>query len=536
MTRSPLVAVVAATAALLVVCAAASVATAAAWPPIWPMPQSFTSGTGTVFVDPSRLKIVTSSGAPPSQDLVRGFARFMQRTFIHIANSSAVPAGVVAVTIVTVNVQNPSAALQSGVDETYKLQIDSTRVRIDASTVFGAYHGLETLSQLTGFHFSSQTYQVRYAPWSVVDGPRFPHRGALVDTARHFQPITSLYRIIDSLTYAKLNLLHWHLVDAQAFPFDAPSNPQLGAKGAYSDSERYTALDVAGVVEYARQRGVRVMVEIDTPGHSGSWCRGMPEVCPGPNLCPSKNINNWALDITKNRTYDAVQGVLKDVANLAFERFMHLGGDEVDTYCWSIHPDIMAWLNERGLSLDGGFEYYLKRIQAYVWANLDRNVVGWQEIWNHFGTSLNKKTIIHQWLPNSVSLPLNVTSHGYRLIWSDSSVWYLDHLSVTWDTMYKAEPCNGLPAANCALVLGGEGCMWGETVDESDVLQTMWPRLGAIAERLWSPRALAQDTSAALPRLIAFRCLLNQRGIASAPVNNPLARSGPPQPGSCFWQ
>lgn len=507
-----------------------------AWPPIVPYPQSFTSGNSTFFVDSSKIKMISGNGQTPTTDLVNGFQRFVERTFIHQGNATNAPAGSTILQSVTISVTDYNEALQLEMDESYKLDIsDSNGIVINAQTVYGAYHALETLSQLTGFDFDTQTFQVRYGPWAITDAPRFPHRGILIDSARHFQPVATIKKVIDSITYVKMNLIHWHIVDAQSFPFDSPSQPKLSKYGAWSPHERFTASDVASVIEYARQRGVRVMMEIDTPGHSGAWCYGLPEICPQPG-CPSKNINNWALDITKNETYNVVQDILTDITNIAFENLLHLGGDEVDTYCWSIHPYIMDWLNQRGLSLDGGFEYYLERIQSFAWNKLNRNVVGWQEIWEHFGTALNKKTIIQQWLPNSIALPLNVTSHGYRLIWSDSSVWYLDHLTVTWDQMYMAEPCNGLPEANCNLILGGSAEMWGETVDTSDILQTVWPRAAAVAERLWSPRALTQDITAALPRMIAIRCHMNERGVPAAPVNNLVARSAPPQPGSCFWQ
>ena len=102
--------------------------------------------------------------------------------------------------------------------------------------------------------------------------------------------------------------------------------------------------------------------------------------------------------------------------------------------------------------------------------------------------------------------------------------------------MYKQEPCAGVTPANCEkYVLGGGGEMWGETVDTSDIEQTIWPRLAAIAERLWSPEATT-DIDAAAPRIAAFRCLLNRRAVAAAPVNNGRARSAPPGPGGCYTQ
>jgi hexosaminidase len=112
----------------------------------------------------------------------------------------------------------------------------------------------------------------------------------------------------------------------------------------------------------------------------------------------------------------------------------------------------------------------------------------------------------------------------------------LDNLHNDWTDFYKNEPCLNITDADCSqYVLGGEGAMWGESVDASDFAQTVWPRLAAVAERLWSPRK-TNDAAAALPRIQAFRCLLNKRGIAAAPVGNSNARSAPPGAGSCYAQ
>ena len=113
---------------------------------------------------------------------------------------------------------------------------------------------------------------------------------------------------------------------------------------------------------------------------------------------------------------------------------------------------------------------------------------------------------------------------------------YLDQLETTWEQMYVAEPTEGIPEENQHLVLGGEGCMWGEKVDASDIQQTIWPRAAAISERLWSPRALTRHPENAEDRLAEFRCLLNRRGIASAPYSNDHARDSPAGPGGCLEQ
>ena len=131
----------------------------------------------------------------------------------------------------------------------------------------------------------------------------------------------------------------------------------------------------------------------------------------------------------------------------------------------------------------------------------------------------------------------NATAHGFRVVRSQNIHWYLDQtLQKPWTAQYDFEPCADLPdAASCNFVIGGAASMWGETVDASDLMQTVWPRAGAVGERLWSD-ASVNDSSAALPRYLAFRCYLNRRGFAAAPALNKVAREAPPGPGSCYAQ
>ncbi|GMH48651.1 hypothetical protein TrLO_g3482 [Triparma laevis f. longispina] len=440
--------------------------------------------------------------------------------------------------LTSVTIDDESSELQLDTDESYKLSIpesptSDTPITITSKTQFGFMRALETLSQLVEFDFDAETYSIEGAPIDIEDSPRFPHRGVLVDSSRHFEPIQTLKNVVDSLAYAKLNVLHWHLVDSQSFPFDSNSYPLLGKMGSYSQEERYTPNDVSDLVEYARQRGVRVMVEIDTPGHAASWCEGYPEVCPSTTCTEPLNPST-------NATFDLIEGLFKDLtggeakAGLFPETLMHLGGDEVNTDCWTNTDAVSDWMDEQGFDEDDTYAYFIARVQSIA-HSMGREVIGWEEIWNHFGTSLDPSTIIHQWLPGSKVGP-EVTEAGYRLIWSTDGVWYLDGLGVTWKDMYAAEPTEGIAEENFNLVLGGEGCMWGETADTSDIQQTIWPRLAAISERLWSPKNGTQDVEEAAPRFAEFRCHLNRRGIAAAPYDNEEARNAPGGPGGCLDQ
>jgi hexosaminidase len=162
----------------------------------------------------------------------------------------------------------------------------------------------------------------------------------------------------------------------------------------------------------------------------------------------------------------------------------------------------------------------------------------WSEVFDHFKGKLNKQTIVHVW--KDVTNVTEVVALGYdvlRNVGYDNISWYLDNLDVTWQGVYSNEPCSGIPDALCPRVLGGHGEMWGESVDASDVQATVWPKLAAIAEKLWSPAAFTNAPGflkAAHPRLQRYRCMLLQRGVGAAPVDNANAREGPPSPGSCM--
>src|SRR5690606_14536370 len=142
-----------------------------------------------------------------------------------------------------------------------------TSTSIQAKTIWGAMHALQTFSQLV--EWNGANYTIPSVPITVHDFPRFPWRGVLVDTARHFIEIAALKRQIDALSASKMNVFHWHAVDAESFPIISSSEPNL-SKGAYAPSARYSSSDIQEIVTYAKKRGVRVVVEFDVPGHAAS--------------------------------------------------------------------------------------------------------------------------------------------------------------------------------------------------------------------------------------------------------------------------
>ncbi|XP_015873599.2 beta-hexosaminidase 3 [Ziziphus jujuba] len=498
---------------------------------IWPLPASVSNGQQSLVLS-SDFHLNTQY--PDSSSILSGaFSRLVDIIRIsHVVegNVSLVDPSLILQGI-NVVISSNDEQLQYGIDESYKLSIPSPDSQplyayLEAKTVYGALHGLQTFSQLCQFNFTTKVIEVHLVPWTIVDEPRFSYRGLLIDTSRHYLPLPVIKKVIDSMAYSKLNVLHWHIVDTQSFPLEIPSYPKLW-DGAYSESERYTVEDAEEIVSYAQRRGINVLAEIDVPGHAQSWGVGYPSLLPA-SACTQP------LDVSREFTFEVIDGILSDFSKIFKFKFVHLGGDEVDTSCWASTARVRRWLVSRRLNQSEAYQYFVLRAQNIALSH-GFEIVNWEETFNNFGNKLSQKTVVHNWLGDGVAQ--KVTAAGLRCIVSNQDKWYLDHLDVTWQQFYLNEPLTNITdPTQQKLVIGGEVCMWGETVDASDIEQTIWPRAAAAAERLWTPYdRLAKDTSKVTGRLAHFRCLLNQRGVAAAPLAG-RGRGAPEEPGSCYVQ
>eukprot|EP01089_Gocevia_fonbrunei_P012682 TRINITY_DN3066_c0_g1_i2.p1 TRINITY_DN3066_c0_g1~~TRINITY_DN3066_c0_g1_i2.p1 ORF type:complete len:301 (-),score=57.50 TRINITY_DN3066_c0_g1_i2:626-1528(-) len=273
---------------------------------IWPQPVSVLV-ENYAQISPSKFTVTSSSS---SAIVSRAIGRYNKLYFPFPANSTTF--GSVSIQI---HVTNSSEELQFGVDESYSLSINSNgQGTIVSQTVWGALHGLETLSQLISWDDVTHIYSIAM-PVTISDAPRFPWRGFLMDTARHFLDLKTIYRAIDALSYAKFNVLHWHAIDAQSFPIKSEKYPKF-IEGAYSPSAIYTLTDIKNVVQYATDRGIRVVPEFDIPGHAASWGKGYPEVTVTDCSSYTQNINNIPLNPTLKATYDLVSGFLSEMTTV----------------------------------------------------------------------------------------------------------------------------------------------------------------------------------------------------------------------------
>lgn len=498
--------------------------------------------------------------------------------------------------------------LQSGVDESYQLNISGTSsgdsassagdtsslaaastATLSCATVYGCLRGLETFSQLVIGQADADgttSYAITGAPLVISDHPRFQHRGMLIDTSRHFLPLATLLNVVDGLAYDKSNVFHWHITDVQSFPYASAAVPELAAHGSWaaesnstSTAAIYSLTDMASVVRYAKYRGVRVIPELDNPAHALSWAAGRPDIVVP---CPS-NVYSSVLDPTTNATYDVLTSLFTELSSIFIDDVMHVGGDEVvvdNTSCYN-WPHVNEWMAQTGIAA-GDYKavarYHISRVQDIVaglrpnascmngksaspasssvaadeTANRTMTMAVWEEVLDHYGPGTTNptpapafldinSTMVYMWFcPCWQWFNMSyITQLGFRGVKADD--WYMDSLSDTWQQMYSKDPLTNAQScdysagwANCtcgqstgcfnitqpeqvSLVAGGESSMWGELIDESNLIPTVWPRHSAVSERLWSPQQI-NDPMAAQWRLVDHRCRLKARGIAAGPI------------------
>ncbi|XP_070497021.1 beta-hexosaminidase subunit beta-like [Chironomus tepperi] len=400
-------------------------------------------------------------------------------------------------------------------DESYDLNISENQAMLSAESIWGILRGLESFSQLLYLSPDGRTLLVNQT--TIFDEPRFKHRGLLVDTSRHFISMSTLERILDGMAYNKLNVFHWHIVDDHSFPYQSIKYPEM-TRGAYHSSMIYSQKDVADIIEYARLRGIRVMSEFDTPGHTASWGASHPELltkCYGPYTGKLGPINP-ILD----ENYDFIYSLFDEIVDVFPDKYIHLGGDEVGFECWQTNQGILNYMKEYNItSFVQLEEFYIQKLIDKV-ATLNAIPIVWQEVFTN-GVRLPKGTIVHVWTGDRRKLLLKITEQKLPALLS--SCWYLDHLSTggDWVKFYNCEPLDFTVKEDLRkYVLGGEACMWSEVVDDSNIVQRIFPRASATAEKLWSPMNVV-DIEDAKSRMEEHYCRMRMRNINAQPASGP---------------
>ena len=453
-----------------------------------PMPTEVKVAHGRLIIDGSfSVGIVTQSNPA----LVRSVEVFLD----NLSGRTALPRLDLKIknhdpNALLLRVEHPAKVFpELGEDESYSLQIGSNNATLNAPTTLGAMRGLQTFLQLVqtgpdGFFVPALT---------IHDQPRFPWRGLMIDVSRHFMPIDVLKRNLDGMAAVKLNVFHWHLSDDQGFRVESKKLPKLQEMG--SDGLFYTQEQIRDLVAYAAERGIRVVPEFDMPGHSTAWFAGYPELASGagPYHVERKfGIFDAAMDPTQEHTYKFLDTFVGEMAKLFPDPYFHVGGDEVNGKQWAANPKIQSFMRTHGLKSKEELQAYFGRRLQKILQKHGKTMVGWDEVMQ---PSSSKETVIQSWreeVPSAV-IP---AKRGFRGLQS-----YGYYLDLMWSASrhYAVDPLGGaganLSAEEQRRILGGEACLWTEYVSPENIDSRIWPRLAAIAERLWSPANVTEVNS-----------------------------------------
>ncbi|NWJ08262.1 HEXB hexosaminidase, partial [Crypturellus undulatus] len=496
---------------------------------LWPLPQSLSTSPRELRLAPERFQIVHGAGSaagPACHLLQDAFRRYHEYVFggspWRPRARDGLGAGArreeLAQLQVVVASSDPSCSGYPRLEsrEGYHLTITEPVAVLKADEVWGALRGLETFSQLV-HEDDYGSFLVNAS--EIYDFPRFAHRGILLDTSRHYLPLKFILTNLNAMAFNKFNVLHWHIVDDQSFPYQSISFPELSNKGAYSYNHIYTPTDVHLVIEYARLRGIRIIPEFDTPGHTQSWGQGQKDL-----LTPCYNGRQPSgsfgpVNPILNTTYDFMARFFKEISRVFPDEYIHLGGDEVSFACWKSNPEVKDFMKKQGFGTDYAKleSYYIQKILDIV-SSYNKGYVVWQEVFDN-KAQLKPDTVIEVWMGNNYAEELSrVTKAGFTSILA--APWYLDYISYgqDWKKYYTVEPLNFLGSEEQKkLVIGGEACLWGEFVDATNLTPRLWPRASAVGERLWSSRNVT-DLKDAYKRLANHRCRMLRRGIAAEPL------------------
>lgn len=542
-----------------------------------PAPQSISWGgkTGSAFDDGIAISPSLEYDGPSNEVLQKAFSRALDNIkndkWVPVEANETVISAVVpesAVESVKFNVKDLGIDLQHGVDESYSLNIgkDSSEIKISAETVWGALHALTTFEQLVLYNEEGSYNKKLFVegPVLIKDKPNYPYRGLMIDTARNFYSVNSILRQLDTMALAKMNVFHWHLTDTQAWPIFIKSFPDM-TQDAYSKREVYHPEDMKLIVNYARERGIRVIPELDIPGHSNSGWRKVNKDIIACGGCPWQEVavepNPGQLEITNPETYEILEKVYNDISDIFPDNFFHVGFDELNTGCYDNSESVQEWLKEddqRGYS--DLAQHWVDHALPIFNSRKNRQLIMWQDsvLSEDIPAKDIPKNVTMQAWSGGVTSVKELTSRGYDTIVSSSDFVYLDcgfggwmaedprydvQLDPTpgqysfnyggpggswcapyksWQRIYSFDFNSELTKEEQKHVIGGSAALWSEQTDGTIADTVIWPRTAAYGELLWSgnkDKKTGKIRSHDLTqRILNFRERVVRRGVNAAPL------------------
>ena len=401
--------------------------------------------------------------------------------------------------------------------EGYRLSVRPDGISVSSADDAGAFYALRTLSQL-----AVRRWGALYLPCcDITDYPRFGWRGLMLDEARHFYGKKAVLRMLDVMADHKLNVFHWHLTDDEGW--------RLPIDGIASSSDSYTRDDIREIVAFAKARHIRIVPEVDLPGHARALFSAKPELACFPNGvgAPDNGVDNVVCP-GKDSTVAFLRTFVASLAALFPEsEYLHLGGDEANKVNWAVCSQCRKRMSEVGAKTGAELQAWLTRELAAAVAANGRRMIGWTEILA--GGKTPENTVLMSWLGaeggiaaakagrDCVMCPHDWCYFNYDQCLEDDPFeypWWSVPLSL--ERAYSYDPLTGMSESDLQHVLGGQCCLWSNQIhSEPELHWKAWPRACATAEVFWSP-VTGRDTADFLRRMVSARKRLVARHINAA--------------------
>jgi len=403
-------------------------------------------------------------------------------------------------------------------DEAYKLSVSGNGIKIQGKTGAGVFYGLQTLYQL--LPLQNEAPSIKFT--EISDSPRFAWRGMHLDVARHFFTKEEVKKYIDYLAAYKLNVFHIHLTDDQAWRIEIKKYPLLTNLGGFRvdktkekwdyDQEVtnrkdvklyggfYTQDDIKELIQYAQERFITIVPEIEMPGHGQAAMTAYPHLaCSGK---PYRRPSNLVFDFTdpfcagNDSVFSFFEDVLTEVMALFPSKYIHIGGDEAKKTPWETCPKCKKRAMVEKLKNVGELQsYFIKRIEKFV-SSKGRNIIGWDEI---LEGGLAPGASVMSWRGEEGAI--EAAKENHKVVMANSTYLYFDEIQysidiegtginelVNLEKIYGYDPLpKSIAEKNSGLLLGAEGCLWTEnTQTMSKIEERLFPRLVALSEILWT--------------------------------------------------
>ena len=416
-------------------------------------------------------------------------------------------------------------------DEAYKLSVTPKKIEISAAKPAGLFYAFQTLKQLMPRNVMAGVPDVSVTEWSVPavyieDEPRFGWRGFMLDEGRHFYGKEEIKKILDVMAAYKMNRFHWHLTEDQGWRIEIKKYPKLTEVGAWRDSKvlgwgevkpdgqryggYYTRKDIKEIVEYAKERFIEIVPEVDIPGHSQAAVASYPEFlsCDPDNkheVWLWQGVSGDVINVANPLAVQFAKDVIDELTEMFPFGYIHLGGDECPTGKWERNAECQALLKEIGSTnyrdLQIHFYEQLKEHIAQKPAEEQRKLIFWNEVLHGNTEPLGDDITIMAWI-GADKAAVDAAKRGMNTILSPQIPYYINrrqsklsteprsqgHGDETVERVYSYKPMNNVDASLQAKYMGVQANFWTEWVEEPQVVQyLMLPRLAAVAEAGWTP-------------------------------------------------